>query len=111
MNNKEIPKVDNESAFLGKLRDDPKFANFSEASPKAALRELGIDLPKGVELKAVRDTDTVKYLHIPQAPVEGEIADSDLMNVQGGTTPVCITGAIAIYFTAVSAVGTNGTFR
>lgn len=104
-------KNDNVSAFLGKLHVDQKFASFSETNPKDALREFGIDVPTSVALKAVRDTDNVKYLHIPQAPVEGVIGDSDLMNAQGGTTPVCISGAITIYFTDVSAVGTNGTFR
>ena len=44
-------------------------------------------IPDEVEIRAVRDTENVKHVCIPAAPSEGEIADTDLLDVQGGTTP------------------------
>ncbi|WP_372571993.1 nitrile hydratase subunit alpha [Ruegeria jejuensis] len=110
MNNTEAQKNKNGMELLNKLQADPGFVGFCESNPKEALQEFGIDVPNGVELKVVKDTDDVKYLHIPQAPAEGEIGDSDLMNAQGGTTMGCFSAVVSIYYTVVSIVGGTGTF-
>ena len=45
---------------------------------------MGSQIDDDVEIRVVRDTDTVKHLHIPAAPSEGEISDDDLVGAQGG---------------------------
>ena len=61
-----------------------------ESDPKAALAEIGGEVPDGVEVRVARDTDAVKYLHIPSPPPQGEISDADLVGAQGGSTPLCV---------------------
>ncbi|MEX0351112.1 MAG: hypothetical protein AB3N15_16940 [Paracoccaceae bacterium] len=38
----------------------------------------------------------MKYLHIPAAPTEREISEKDLLQVQGGTTPVCVGASVVV---------------
>ncbi|WP_372573260.1 hypothetical protein [Ruegeria jejuensis] len=85
-------------AFLALLEDDPK----------AALVDYIGAVPEGVEIKVVRDTDRVKYLQIPAAPVQDEITDLDLLEAQGGSTPVCISMAsLVISATVTISVGAS----
>ena len=44
-----------------------------QSDPNAVFAEMGGRIPDDVEIRVVRDTDTVKHLHIPAAPSEGEI--------------------------------------
>jgi len=77
--------------FFNKVWTDEAFRTRLENDPRAVLKEIGGNVPDDVQVKVVRDTDTVKYLHIPSPPPEGEISDADLEKAQGGTTPFCIT--------------------
>ena len=77
--------------FLNKVWTDEAFRARLESDPKAVLKEMGGQVPDNVQIKVVRDSDRVKYLHIPSPPPEGEISDADLEQAQGGTTPGCIT--------------------
>jgi hypothetical protein len=76
--------------FLNKVWTDEAFRARLESDPKAVLKEMGGQVPDDLEIKVVRDTDRVKYLHIPSPPSEGEISDADLEKAQGGTTPLCV---------------------
>ena len=60
--------------------------------PAGALAEAGAEVPDGVQLCAVEDTDTVKHLVIPAPPGEGEIDEDDLERVSGGTIGCCCCG-------------------
>lgn len=87
---------------------DEAFMALLESDPKAALVEYVGALPEAVEIKVVRDTDRVKYLHIPAVPVQDEITDLELLEAQGGTTPVCISMASpVISVTATITVGAS----
>jgi nitrile hydratase alpha subunit len=44
---------------------DPVFKNRLIHDPALVLREYGIDVPEGVELRVVEDTDDVIHLHLP----------------------------------------------
>ncbi|MDP5219683.1 NHLP leader peptide family RiPP precursor [Ruegeria sp. 2205SS24-7] len=89
--------------FLNKAWTDKDFALQLEEDPKAALAEFGINFPNGVDVRIVRDTATEKYFHIPVAPGESEISDADLLDAQGGTTIICLSGTVSII------VGTSAT--
>ena len=80
--------------FLNKVWTDEAFRARLDRDPKAALKELGGQVPDDIEIRVVHDTDTVKHLHIPAAPSEGEISDEDLMNAQGGSTWWCASGFV-----------------
>ena len=82
--------------FLNKVWTDAAFRARLESNPKAVLKEMGGQVPDDLEIKVVRDTDRVKYLHIPSPPPEGEISDADLEQAQGGTTPACISVATLV---------------
>ena len=69
--------------FLNKVWTDEAFRARLESDPKAVLKEMGGQVPDNVQIKVVRDSDRVKYLHIPSPPPEGEISDADLGRVDG----------------------------
>ncbi|WP_372574600.1 nitrile hydratase subunit alpha [Ruegeria jejuensis] len=95
--NKEIQKA----RFLDKVWSDDAYRARLQADPRAALAEIGGTVPDGVNLRCVMDTDKVKYLHIPAAPAAREISDRDLMDAQGGTSPVCILSLAGPYIASM----------
>jgi hypothetical protein len=54
--------------------------------PAAVLREHGIEVPAGMELRVVENTDKIFYLRLPAKPVEdrAELTPSQLENIAGG---------------------------
>jgi|SwirhisoilCB1_FD_contig_31_17859603_length_421_multi_6_in_0_out_0_1 hypothetical protein len=55
-------------------------------NPAAVMREHGISVPQGVELKVVENTDKVNYLTLPAKP-SGDVTElnmADLAGVAGG---------------------------
>ena len=89
--------------FLNRAWTDSAFRTRLENDPNSVFAEMGVNISENVELKIVFDTDNVKYLHIPSAPVEGEVSDDDLLNAQGGTTTLfCVVATSALTVVAVS---------
>ncbi|MDP5216753.1 NHLP leader peptide family RiPP precursor [Ruegeria sp. 2205SS24-7] len=101
------------TAFFEKVWNDDAFAQALEDNPKSALAELGQTPPENVDIRVVRDTEKVKYLHIPAAPKEGEISDAELLDAQGGTTLACVSLSVTVVTVATAttvltaATGTN----
>ena len=95
--------------FLNKVWTDEAFRARLDRDPKAALEELGGQIPDNIEIKVVHDTDTVKYLHIPAPPTEGEITDADLQAAQGGTTAICVTVATVVTVMVTGTVSLGAT--
>ncbi|MFM1889416.1 MAG: hypothetical protein RLZZ565_173 [Planctomycetota bacterium] len=55
------------------------------ADPKAVLKEHGLELPDGVEVKAGENTSPCVHIMLPAPPVrEMELSDDDLSNAAGG---------------------------
>jgi hypothetical protein len=52
------------------------------ADPAAALKAEGFDLPAGITVKVVENSDTVMNIVLPPKPED--ISDDDLANVAGG---------------------------
>ena len=89
--------------LLNKVWTDDAFADRLQSEPKAVFAEMGGQIPDDVEIRVVRDTENVKHVYIPAAPSEGEIADTDLLGAQGGTSFVCFSAITTVTVTMVSA--------
>ena len=64
---------------------DPAFKARLLASPAAALREQGIDVPASAEVRVVEDTDRVVYVHLPAQPTMDTLTLEQLGQVVGGS--------------------------
>jgi len=76
-----IAKAWSDEGFKAKLLSDPK----------AAMKEVGMDVPEGVDIEVVESTQEKVYLVIPAKPV-GELSDEDLDKVAGGRFAGCNGG-------------------
>jgi hypothetical protein len=54
------------------------------SDPAASLKEKGVEIPLGVEVRIVEDTDTVQHLVLPIKPSSKELSDEQLVGVAGG---------------------------
>ena len=71
--------------LIAKAWTDEAFKARLKADPKAAMKEVGMDVPEGVEIEVVESTQEKAYLVIPPKPV-GELSDEDLDQVAGGSS-------------------------
>jgi hypothetical protein len=58
------------------------------ADPRATLAELGLPLPADMTVSVVESTGDTLKLPIPPLATEGELADDELAQVNGGVFPV-----------------------
>ena len=70
--------------IIAKAWIDDGFKRKLLADAAATLREEGIELPDGLEVRAVENTDKVFHLVLPPKPVASELSDDDLAKVAGG---------------------------
>lgn len=54
------------------------------SNPMAVLKEEGITVPEGLQIKVVENSDTVFHFILPQRPVNNELSDAQLAAVTGG---------------------------
>jgi len=71
--------------LIAKCWADEDFKAKLLADPAAVLKAEGAELPEGITIKAVENTDKVFHLVIPPKPSDSELSDDDLDNVAGGT--------------------------
>ena len=57
-------------------------------NPAQVLREYGIAVPEGVEVRAVENTDTVVHFVLPARPKE-ELTEEHLERISGGVACSC----------------------
>lgn len=74
------------SKIIAKAWTDDEFKVKLMSDPKAALKENGVDVPDGINLKIVEDTPTLTHLTLPERSRAkgGELSDEDLDRVAGG---------------------------
>ncbi len=70
--------------ILAKCWSDAAFKAQLLADPMAVLQAEGVDVPAGVQVRAVADTDRLVHLVVPPRPVD--LSDADLEQVAGGKT-------------------------
>ena len=73
--------------------------------PAGAMKELGIDVPEGVEVRIVVNTDKVHYIAIPAHPPE-ELSEDVLAQVAGGYTTLGTMACICFVTAGTVACGT-----
>ena len=63
------------------------------ADPKAVLAEYGMDVPDGIDVNVVENTDTTVHITMPAPPSGGmDLSDEELSNAAGGSPDV--TGCV-----------------
>ena len=79
---------ENEPEFgkiVAKAWRDPAFKAELIANPGAALKAEGIDVPAGMTVTVLENTDKLFYLVLPPVPTD-ELSDEALDAVAGGAT-------------------------
>ncbi len=69
--------------LISKAWSDPAFKQRLLSDTAAVLKENGINVPPGLVVKAVENTDNVFHIVIPPKPAP-ELSDADLEKVAGG---------------------------
>ena len=71
------------SQLIAKCWADEGFKRKLLATPAPMLKAEGVELPAGLSIKALENTDKVVHLVIPAKPTE--LSDADLDKMAGGT--------------------------
>ena len=70
--------------IIAKAWRDPAFKSALIANPTAALKAEGIDVPDGMAVTVVENTDKQVHLVLPPVPTD-EIPDEELDGIVGGS--------------------------
>ncbi len=70
--------------IIQKAWSDTAFKERLLTNPKAVFKEYGAEIPVGEEVKIMENTVNVSHFILPRPP-DGELSDSDLKAVAGGT--------------------------
>ena len=82
------------SLFAACWKDDALKARFM-ADPKAVLAEYGMDVPDGIDVNVVENSDNTVHITMPAAPAGAqELSDDELTAVAAGC-PTCGSDAIS----------------
>lgn len=73
--------------LIAKAWADENFKKKLLSDPAAVLKAEGVELPAGMEVRAVEDTQTMHHLVIPTKPTE--LSEDDLEKVAGGMLCQC----------------------
>ena len=74
--------------IIAKAWRDPAFKAELIANPAAALKAEGIDVPAGMAVTVVENTDKLFHLVLPPVPTD-ELSDEALDGVAGGIVGSC----------------------
>ena len=78
------------SQLVAQAWADQKFKQRLLDDPKAVLREQGIKVPAGVEVRVVEPTEKLLYFLLPPKPADvTELTSSQLTGVAGGVAGKC----------------------
>ena len=72
-----IAKCWSDETFKKRLLDHPE-----------AAKEHGLEVPTGIQVKIVEDSDKVVHLTLPAKSSTDELSDDELENVAGGTAQI-----------------------
>jgi len=77
---------------VAKAWADGKFKSRLLSDPAGALKEFGLDVPAGTQVRVVEETETVNYLVLPAKPT-GDLSLEQLESVSaaGCATRICET--------------------
>ena len=70
--------------FAACWKDEALKARFM-ADPKAVLKEHGLDVPDGIDVKVVENADDCVHITLPAPPAgHNDLSDDELSNAAGG---------------------------
>ena len=96
--------------IVAKSWADPAFKQRLMTDTRTVLLEHGIEVPEGVKVQAVENTEQVLHLPLPPQP-ENDLTDEQLQQVAGGSTASSAGSAGSVStFASVTFPGTLGTF-
>lgn len=75
------------SQLIAKAWADDNFKKKLLSDPASVLKAEGVELPAGMRVQAVEDTQTVHHLVIPAKPTE--LSEEELEKVAGGAACYC----------------------
>ncbi len=70
--------------LVARVRADEAFKARLLADPMPALREVGIEVPPGVEVRVVENTANVQYVVLPAPPVLQDLEVAGAADIRGG---------------------------
>jgi hypothetical protein len=70
--------------IIAKAWMDEDFKQRLLTDPAAVLKEGGFELPAGMEVRMVENTDKVLHLVLPAKPASEELSDEQMEKVAGG---------------------------
>ena len=85
------------SQLLAKCWADDGFKQKLLDDPAATLKAEGVELPAGLSIKAMENTDALFHLVIPAKPTD--LSDEDLDKVAGGACACCVIKAAETWTT------------
>lgn len=72
--------------IIVKAWKDPRFKQQLLKNPRAALKEMGLEIPKNIEVKIVEDKQNTFTFVLPEFNANmRELRDTDLEKMAGGT--------------------------
>jgi len=79
------------SQLVAQAWADEKLKQQLLVNPTRVLQEHGIEVPAGVEIRVVENTDKVSYLMLPPKPAGGvaELTSGQLSGIAGGFCCLC----------------------
>lgn len=69
---------------IAKAWTDEGFKQRLLSDPAASLKQEGIEIPEGIQLKVVENTDKVFHFVLPPKPSSEELSDDQLDDAAGG---------------------------
>ena len=71
--------------FAACWKDEALKARFM-SDPKSVLKDYGLEVPDGMDVKVVENADDCVHITLPAAPAgSGDLSDDELSNAAGGT--------------------------
>jgi len=70
--------------IVSKAGTDAAFKKRLMSDPKSVLKENGLELPQGVDVKVVENTDKLFHLTLPPPASSHELSDADIAAIAGG---------------------------
>src|SRR3954464_5892590 len=77
-------QVNNWGKIVAEAWQDEAFKKRLIADPSAVLKEIGINVPAGVQLRVVENTDGLVPFTFPAKPRQGELSNAELAGVAAG---------------------------
>ena len=82
--------------FAACWKDEALKARFM-ADPKAVLKEHGLDVPDGMDVKVVENADDCVHITLPAPPAgDHDLSDDELSNAAGGSPIVATMVIVAV---------------